>query len=115
METKVKEKKNTKKGKKALKVIAIILAVIIVLSCVSMAVTAIANKAKEVHPSGCSFIHKPRTHFGKQAVQMRKMHFEKRYRRRGRRTGSASVRVAQFILFAQSRLFRGRTVALLTM
>ncbi len=45
METKVKEKKKTNKGKKALKIIAIILAVIIVLACVSMAVTAIANKA----------------------------------------------------------------------
>ena len=45
METKVKEKKNTKKGKKALKIIAIILAVIVALSCVSMAVTAISNKA----------------------------------------------------------------------
>jgi len=45
MKTETKEKKNTKKGKKALKIIAVILAVIIVLACVSMAVTAIANKA----------------------------------------------------------------------
>ena len=45
MKTATKEKKNTKKGKKALKIIAIILAVIIALSCVSMAVTAISNKA----------------------------------------------------------------------
>lgn len=45
METKVKEKKKTRKGKKALKVIAVILAVIVVLAGISVAVTAISNKA----------------------------------------------------------------------
>lgn len=45
METKVKEKKKTSKGKTALKVLAVILAVIIALAGVSMAVTAISNKA----------------------------------------------------------------------